>query len=64
MMAWVGAMNNIKNQVDEIINKEIIYKQHKIPQNCSEGLNYIYFVFLSRFETKRLNVAKENIIDI
>ncbi len=26
MMAWVGTMNNIKNQVDEIINKEIIYK--------------------------------------
>ena len=26
MMAWVGAMNNIKNQVRKIINKEIIYK--------------------------------------
>ncbi len=26
MMAWVGTINNIKNQVDEIINKEIIYK--------------------------------------
>ena len=26
MMAWVSAMNSIKNQVDEIINKEIIYR--------------------------------------
>ncbi|MCI5795871.1 MAG: TnpV protein [Ruminococcus sp.] len=26
MMAWVGSINNIKNQVREIINKEIIYK--------------------------------------
>lgn len=26
MLAWVCAMNNIKNQVREIINKEIIYK--------------------------------------
>lgn len=26
MMAWVRVMNNVKNQVREIINKEIIYK--------------------------------------
>ena len=24
-MAWVGAMNNIRNQVEEIVNTEIIY---------------------------------------